>query len=104
VEGNIRSMKPKFVLSQIEMEELNEDCSLAIGHCPQSRYSDLCEEYYYDMLRGKLDPLVLMSHWHKHDILFNYGYSEYLSEDSLEIFDRYEEYLIKCRRYDRNNS
>ena len=96
-------IKPKFIITQTEMVELNEDCSEANSYCPQSTYDDLNEENYKSLLRGKLDPLVLMEHWHKHRILFNYGYAEHLNEDTLEIFDRYEEYLIALRRYGRRN-
>lgn len=94
--------KPIFKITQQEMEDLNDDCSNAISYCPQSRYDGLNEEYRDDLLRGKLDSLILMQHWHKHDTLFKYGYSDYLDEDSLEIFDRYEEYLISLRRYNRS--
>lgn len=94
-------MIPTFKITQQEMEDLNDDCSNAISYCPQSRYDDLNQEYRDNLLRGNLDPLKLMSHWYKHNTLFKYGYSDYLDEDSLEIFDRYEEYLISLRRYNR---
>lgn len=79
----------KFTLTKEEMLQFNDDCDNAAAQCPQYRsgywaFSDM------GILLGEVKPKKLVKHWLACDTLWEYGYSECLSEDAIAIIDSYK--------------
>lgn len=84
-------MTTKFKMTKREMLAFNDDCNDAANHCPQCRNHWNIEDRV--ILLGEITPKQLVKHWKQCDVLWNSGYHEYLSLDSLEVFKEYK----RCR-------
>lgn len=93
-------MKPKFRMSVDEMLEFNDDCNNAANTCPQYRNNWLIEDR--DICLGKIKAKDLLKHWLKCSTLWESGYSECLSLDSLETIKEYKTYKSKLKLYKLN--
>ena len=82
--------KPKFKMTIDECLEFNDACSTAAHHCPQYRGFDTAEDR--DICRRDLSAKNLVKQWRKSETLWKYGYSEELSLDALEVFEKYKAY------------
>lgn len=92
-------MKPKFKMSKQEMLKFNDDCNNA---CPKYVGTPLITNE--EILNGTISAKRLVKLWNNCDTLVEYDCYEYLSLDSLEIFDRYKLYKSEKRKYKLENA
>lgn len=82
--------KTKFKLTIEEMLRFQQDCDEAARQCPQylGYWGYSKEEIYSEKLPAK----ELVKSWLDCDTLWEYGYSECLSQESLDIIEKYHAY------------
>lgn len=82
--------KTKFKLTIEEMLRFQQDCDEAARQCPQYLgYWGYSEEEIYS---EKLPAKELVKSWLDCDTLWEYGYSECLSQETLDIIENYNTY------------
>lgn len=82
--------KTKFKLTLEEMLRFQQDCDEAARQCPQYLgYWGYSEDEIYS---GKLPAKELVKSWLGCDTLWEYGYSECLSQETLDIIEKYHAY------------
>ncbi|MCK9369597.1 hypothetical protein M0R04_06790 [Candidatus Dojkabacteria bacterium] len=63
-----------------ELIEFNEDCLSAVSKCPQYNDAD-------PMSTGITTPEQVFRYWNNSSLLWQSGYSDYLSERAMDTFD-----------------
>lgn len=76
-------------LNKISLLDFHRDCREAAFHCPQERYDPFEEA---DILLKEVKKSQVVKYWSESRVLWELGYDEYLSEDSVQIV---QEFRIK---------
>jgi hypothetical protein len=94
-------VKPTFDIGDDLFLEVVNDCQEAQCSCPQ--------HYHYDygievrLLRGQLCKSKILNDFATCPILFESGYCEELSDDTLDILDKVRIYNIQVCMWNRRN-
>lgn len=92
--------KPKFKMSKEEMLDFNDDCERAACLCPQY-YGGSIEDR--QILLGGITAKELVKWWSECKTLFDSGYEEELSQESVDTFKRYKLYKIAKKKWKLQN-
>lgn len=93
--------KPTFEISNESFLEVVDDCEKAQGECPQHIF--FLEDVELNLFKGKIIKARFLHDFATCETLFKYGYSESLSEETLDILDEVRIYKSQVDMWNRRN-